>query len=48
MSKISKNYSEKTPYIYNLSLDQALKSHVVQTTKRELPLVFENGKIKDI
>jgi hypothetical protein len=40
MKKASEAFKERAIYVYNLSLDQALKKHLFSTTKKELPLLF--------
>ena len=48
LKKVSENYKDKSPNIINLALDQNLKNHVVELTKKQLPLLVEDGKIKEL
>ena len=43
MEKVSENFKEKEVRIINLSLDENLKNHVLEVTKKKLPLIVENG-----
>ena len=48
MKKVKDHYKEKDLHIYNVSLEEGLKKLVLETTKKELPLLFEQGKVKEL
>ena len=36
----------KEASIINVALDQSLKKHILELTKRELPLIIEGGQVR--
>ena len=47
-AKVKEQYKDSYPMVYNVSLDQSLKKHVHDLTKKDFPVVVEGGKVKDI
>lgn len=48
LGKMKQTYKESKFSVYNLGLDGGLKKHVLETTQKGLPLVFEQGKLKEL
>lgn len=46
IKQFSEKYNQANAYVYNLSLDEALKKYIAEATNKELPLLIEGGEVR--